>query len=149
MFKKYYDEYSDNLNKGLEKTGVFWAFNKEQFNENKTHKNAPDDEYLSIGDGGYIHKSNKKNFDNFFKKIVPKLKEDLKSKINIDDLIEYVLENHECYYINDYTEVVIIVHDFYKELPIPDIVNKVKNVFNSTKDKHLSNYDLEETNIGI
>jgi len=113
----------------LNKTGIFWAFSNEQFEENKTHKNVPNSEYLSVGLGGYIHQSNKKKLDNFFNVIAPKLKADFISKINIDDLIRYELENHECYYTGDYSEVVNIVHSYY-DLSINEIYDKVKEIYN-------------------
>ena len=147
MFKKYYNEYNDKFNEELNKTGIFWAFSNQQFNENKTHKNAPNSEYLTIGDGGYLHKSDKEKFDNFHKNIVPKLREELKSKINIEDLIKFELENHECYYIGDFTEVIFIIYDFYRELSIQEIHDKVSKVFNENKEKYLS--ELDETDIKI
>lgn len=143
MFRKYYDDYYYKFNEEFDKTGLFWAFDMKQFDENKTHKDAPNTEYLTIGDGGYIHKSDKSKLDDFYKNTVPKLKEELKNKIKIDDLIEYELENRECYYIGDYTEVIFIIKDFYKELSIKEIHNKVKSIY----DKHL--LELEESNINI
>lgn len=138
ILEKFKNEYDKKYNEELNKTGLFWAFNKEQFDENKTHKDAPDNEYLSVGAGGYIHKSNGSKFDNFFKNIVPKIKNDFLGKIKMEDLIEYELVNHEAYYTGDCTEVSFTIKDYYDDLSMEDICKKVDEVYYSTKDKHLS-----------
>lgn len=112
-FNKAKKEYDEKYNKEFNKTGVFWAFNNEQFEENKTHKNAPDNEYLSIGLGGYIHKSNKEKLDNFYKVIAPKLKKEFSNSIDIYDLIDYELVNYECYYTYDYSDVIGLIKYYF------------------------------------
>lgn len=124
----------------MNKTGIFWAFSNDQFDENKTHKDAPDNEYISIGAGGYIHKSNIDKYKYFINDIAPKLKADFVSKINIDDLISYELINHECYYTGDYSEVVDIVHSYY-DMPIDEIYNKVKNVYMNKNNNDMTDFD--------
>lgn len=89
MFKEIKKEYDKRYNEKLNRTGLFWAFGNNQFDENKAHKNAPANEYLSVGAGKYIHKSNKEKLDHFFEDIAPKLKSEFVSKINMDDLIKY------------------------------------------------------------
>lgn len=147
MFDELKKEYDNKYNEELNKTGLFWAFNRKQFDENKTHKNAPDSEYLTIGDGGYIHKSNKNNLDNFFKIIAPKLNKDFTSKIKIDDLIEYELENHECYYTGDFSLVIVAVKDYYNELSNKEIIEKVKSIYDKNVSKIVEEYDEEKINI--
>lgn len=119
---------------------MFFAFNKDQFDENKTYKNAPDDEYLPIGGGVYIHKVDKSKLDNFYNSIVPKLKKEFLDKIKMEDLIEYELINHESYYTNNYTEVSFLINDYYEDLTLKEVSTKVKEVYERTKDKHLSMY---------
>lgn len=102
---------------------------------------------MSIGSGGYIHKSNKSKLDNFYKVIVPKLKKDFTDKIKIEELIEYELINHECYYIGDYSLVVFSIKDFYKDMPNEEIIKKVQEVYNATKDRALRS--LDNNSIGI
>lgn len=147
IFEEIKKEYDKKYNDELNKTGLFWAFNQEQFDKNKTNKNAPNSEYITIGDGGYLHKSDKAKFDNFFKNVAPKLKRDFISKINIDDLIKYELNNYEAYYIGDYTQVIIVIKDYYKDLSIEDITKKVKGIYKEEVNKIANNYD--EGNIGI
>lgn len=108
--KKEYDQkYHDEFNK----TGVFWAFTNAQFDENKTHKDAPDSEYLSIGCGGYIHKSNKEKLDNFNNVIAPQLKKEFIKNIELNDFIDYELANYESYLDYDYSQVAYIISDYY------------------------------------
>ena len=128
MYKEAKKEYDEKYNKEFNKTGVFWAFNNKQFEENKTHKNVPDNEYLSIGAGGYIHKSNKEKLDNFYKVIAPKLKKEFTNSININDLIDYELANHECYYTYDYSEVIYLIN-YYFDMTINEAFEIVKKRF--------------------
>jgi len=102
--KKYHEE--------LEKTGIFWAFTNQQFEENKTHKKAPDNDYIRILPGGFIHKSNKKKFDNFINKIVPELNKEFTNKIDIKDLIKYELINRECFYTGEW-QIIIPTIEYY------------------------------------
>lgn len=111
-FEKQIHEFEKKRNEELAKTGIFYAFSNQQFEENKTHKEAQDNEYLTIGGGAYIHKSNKEKLDNYFNKILPKLKKEFLKKINLEDLIEYELINHECYYTGDWFEVVPIIENY-------------------------------------
>lgn len=133
--KKYQEEFS--------KTGVFWAFSNKQFEQNKTHKNAPDSEYLSVGLGGYIHKSNLDKLNYFNEVISKKLKDDFVKKINIDDLIEYELKNHECYYTGDYMEILPIIED-YLNTDISernDIIEQIEIVYKNTYRKNMEAFD--------
>ena len=50
-FNKEMDNYNKKYDEELNKTGLFWAFDRKQFDENKTNKDAPDSEYATIGDG--------------------------------------------------------------------------------------------------
>ena len=96
----------------FKKTGIFYAFSNNQFNENKTHKNAPNNEFFRIGCGAYAHISNKEKVKNFFSKTSKKLKKDFLSKIDVNDLIEYELKNHECYYTGDFWEIIPIIEEW-------------------------------------
>lgn len=131
MKKDFYtlkNEYDKKYHEELRKTGVFWAFGGKQWEENKTHKNAPDSEYLSIGAGGYIHKSNKEKLDNFYKMIAPKLKKEFTDNININDFIDYELSNYESYYTYNYSQTVYLVSDYYN-LSIEKALEIVKKRF--------------------
>lgn len=131
IFRDYKKDYEDKYNAELNKTGVFYAFSKEQFNQNKTKKDASDTEYISVGLGGYIHKSDKDKLDRFLNEIAPKLRAEFISKVNIDDFIKYELVNYECSYTGDYTEVIEVIKMYYTDLSDEDIEQRVKSIFNS------------------
>ena len=134
-------EYNEKCQSELSKTGIFYAFSNAQFDEYKTHKNVPDNEYLGIGYGAYIHKSNKQKLDNYFNNIKKQLTKDFISKINIDDLIEYELINHECYYTGDWSEIIPLIES-YLDSDISqrnDVVELIENVFKNTYNKN--NFD--------
>ena len=145
MFIEYKNEFDKKYNEKLNNTGVFWAFSNEQFEENKTHKDAPDDEYIAVGMGGYIHKSNKDKFNNFFEVELPKLRNEFISKINMEDMIEYELKNHECFYTGNYLEIADIISSFYN-LPFVEICEKIKNVY---YEKMKSMSDINDMHIDI
>lgn len=130
-FEELKEDYNKKYNEELNKTGIFWAFSDSQFEENRTHKEAPIKEYLSVGAGGYIHQSDKEKLDNFFKVIAKELKKDFTSKIDINDLIRYELTNHECYYTGDPSEAIEVVKTYYEDISEEEITKKVINVFKS------------------
>lgn len=130
-FRELKEEFDKLKNKELEKTGIFYAFSNEQWEKYKTHKDAQDNEYLSVGCGAYIHKSNKKKLDDYFKKILPQIKKDFASKIEIDDLIEYELSNRECYYTGEWDEIIPIIADYFPTMENEMLISKIKNVYYS------------------
>ena len=116
-------EYSNEYNKGIEESGVFWAFGKDQFNENRTHKRKEIDDnsqmynnYLSIGAGGYIHKADKPKLDNFLTNIAPKLKQQFLSKIDKNTFILYELLNHEAYYTYELDDTLDTMKNYYADI---------------------------------
>lgn len=123
------EEFDNRKNEELSKTGIFYAFSNEQFDENKTHKDAPDNEYMRIFGGAFIHKSNKEKLDDYFKNILPQLEKDFTNKIKIDDLIEYELGNHECYYTGEWFEIVPLIASYYPTISREEISEKIKNVY--------------------
>lgn len=130
-FSEIKEQYTKEYNENLKKTGVFFAFSNQQFDENKTHKDAPDNEYKAVGLGGYIHKSNISKLENFFNEIEPKLKKKFIKKVNINDMIDYELINHECWYTGDYMEIVPLIQSYYSDITVNEIIEKVKKVYES------------------
>lgn len=137
IFKDLKDEYDKKYDEELKRTGIFWAFSNKQFDDNKPYKNAPDKEYFAIGGGGYAHQSDKEKVKKFFNEIAPKLKSEFIGKVKIEDMIEYELINHECFYTGDYIEVVDIISSYYSELSKKEICNKIKEVYNKIKEKNI------------
>ena len=106
------EKYDKKYNEELNKTGIFWAFTNEQFENFKTHKQAPDSDYISVFAGGYVHKSNKKKLDKFFNEILPKLNTEFISKIDLKDLIRYELDNRECFYTGEW-QIILPTIEYY------------------------------------
>jgi hypothetical protein len=128
-FREMYKDYENKTHEELTKTGIFFAFSNEQFDENKIPKDAPDNEFVSVGAGAYIHKSNADKLNNYFNVILPQLQKELTTKINIEDFILYELYNYEAFYTGDITEAVDIILDFYKDIPKADIIKLMQEVY--------------------
>lgn len=99
---------NSEYNKILKECGVFWAFDKKQFEENKTLLEG-DDKYVSIGSGGFMPRSKieelRERLDELDKKIAS-----LISKYNQEDEhILYELDNHECFYAGSITEAEMVL----------------------------------------
>lgn len=128
-FTKLHDEYTTKYNDELKKTGIFFAFSNEQFEKNRTHKDISNSKYLSVGRGGYIHQNDKKKLDIFFNHTAKQLKKDFVSKIEMKDLIEYELANHECYYTGECEDAIKIVQEYYEDKSKEEIGDEVYKVY--------------------
>lgn len=128
-FKKQYDAYQKAYNQELNNIGVFYAFSTEQFKENQKPKDADIKDFLSIGYGGYIYKGNKDKLDEFFNKTENELKTKFKNSIDIKDLIDYELINHECYYTSDYLEILPIIKSYYDDKSDAELSKLIKDIY--------------------
>ena len=90
----------NNILKGC---GVFWAFDKKQFNENKTLLEG-DDKYVSIGCGGFMPRSKTKELRERLDELDIKIKNLIKNNKQEENHILYELDNHECFYVGSITE---------------------------------------------
>lgn len=112
-FNELKERYDRESQEALSKTGIFYAFSNDQFEKYRTYKEiSTDKDYLYIGAGAYIHKKDKKNLDKYFNTILPKIKKRFINNIDLDDLIEYELINHECYYTGDFYEIVPVIENY-------------------------------------
>ena len=128
-FRELKEEFENKKNEEFKKTGIFYAFSNAQWEEQKTHKDAPDNEFVSVGCGAYIHKSNKAKLNNYFENILPQLRKDFIDKINLNDLIDYELINHECWYTGEWFEVVEILKDYNTGLSNEELTEKVREIY--------------------
>jgi len=124
------EEKRKRYNKHLTNSGVFWAFNKEQFEEGKkAHPLDEGEKYVDIGMGGFIRKS---QFNAFLKGMVEIKKwiklEAMKIKHNKEEAekaILYELNNHEAFYtgsIDDAFED--LKEDGYTKSEVLDVYKK-------------------------
>ena len=107
----------------LKNCGVFFAFSDKQFAENKTPLQEGE-KYVSIGGGGYMPKSQVKNFTDGMAEIRKWKQSEIKRTKSEIKEIEYELSNHECYYTNDISVVVDMFKGVYSEKMIRDIFVK-------------------------
>ena len=113
----------------LEKYGVFFAFSNEQFLENKTPLKEGE-KYVSFGAGGYIPKPNIGLFsdamyelDNWYKKTLKRYKKEAESAIL------YELNNYECFYTWDCSEVVKVFDGIYTEKQIKSVFIEFAKIY--------------------
>lgn len=64
------------------------------------------------------------------------------SKVKIEDMIEYELINHECYYTGDYYSIVDIIKSYYPDFSSEKLGKSVERVYYSTKNKNMSAFDM-------
>lgn len=109
-------EYSNLYNNKIAEIGVFWAFDKKQFDENKTPKNAEDNEFISLRAGGYIWKDNLKKLQDYDERGHQKEKQDFLNKIDKDTFILYELLNHEAYYTYELDDTLDALQWYYPNI---------------------------------
>lgn len=122
-------KYDEAYNKALLETGIFFAFDRKQFDEGKKPKNAADKRFIALGMGSYIHEKNLVKYKDFMVKVAPALREDFLKSVSRIDLIKAELGNFECGYTHDYSEVVALVMEYY-HLSEAEAVREVRAVYN-------------------
>lgn len=124
--KKQQNELTDIYNK----YGIFYAFNKEQFDQSKTDGVT----YLKGSSGMFIPKENKDAYLNDLNEFFKNSRLDFLNNIPKDKFIQYELSNHEVYYTGDYEDILDVVQHYYPDVTIEDI----KKVYLNTR--HLFDY---------
>ena len=120
-----YNFMEKELGKLFVKYKVFFAFNKDQFNEGMKKNNIPANEPLSeIIGGGIMPRKNKadfrKDFDNLYSKMVAKIK-----KLDPDLVIRYELANYESWYTRDISSAWQVLKDYgYTKDQVLEVFNK-------------------------
>ena len=128
-FKEIKAEEEKRTSELFKSCGVFWAFSKKQFDENKTPLQEGE-KYITIGGGGYMPKGKYQTLIDGNKAIdVWKKSELKKSKEVAVAEIEYELSNHECYYTGDISGAWEVLKDNHKK-------ELVLKVYYATKAKH-------------
>jgi hypothetical protein len=107
----------------FEKCGVFFAFSEKQFEENKTPLKEGE-KYVSIGGGGYLPKGKVKELEEGMEAIERFGKQTVKKKKLVEAEILDELQNHECFYTGDISDVVDLFEGTYTKQQIRDVYNK-------------------------
>lgn len=115
-----------NIDKILDEYKVFWAFSKEQLEQGKMKTRISEDKDLvSIGMGGFCPR---KNADKLFAQLDKEEnrynKELKKEKDAKEQAILYELNNHECFYTQNFSAVVEIFKSLYSKKDIATVFNK-------------------------
>lgn len=92
----------------IKECGVFFAFSKEQFDQNKTPL-KDGEKYVSIEGGGYLPKGNVQAFLDGQEAISKWETEAIKQNNAKDAHIAYELSNYECYYTGDISRALAIL----------------------------------------
>ena len=103
-------EREKQVNELMKSLGVFWAFSKKRFDENKTPLQAGD-KYVDIGAGGFMPKSNIDKFTDGMKAITDEFNAKMKEQKARREHIHYELNNHEAYYTRDITSTLDALGD--------------------------------------
>ena len=102
------------------KTGSFFAFSQNQFNEAK----KPEVKYTAIGSGLLCPTANVKELMDGLDQIHEVgIKQDIEEN-GIDGIIKRELLNHECYYTGDITDCIDKLEDY------PITIEKIQEIFN-------------------
>lgn len=115
------DEKEQKVSELIKKCSMFFAFNNDQFNENKTPLQEGE-KYVSFGAGAYLPKSQVDNFLNGSDNIDKWYKAEIKANKARKANIIYELSNHEAWYTMDIQDTLQALGEDYTE-------EEVKKVF--------------------
>lgn len=107
-------EYQRRYDVAMEEAGLFWAFSREQFEENKTPK-RDDEKYVHIGAGGYMPKHKWEQFNIDIKEAEDWKKQEtkrLKPEQREMEILD-ALNNYECFYTGDVEDAMDALKDWY------------------------------------
>ena len=108
---------NEELNKAC---GVFWAFGNKQFEENRTPL-KDGEKYVSLGSGGYVTSGQAVNYIKGSVKIVDWRAKQIKLLEDAPKAILYEINNRECFFSGDLTDIYILFEGVYS----PEFINKV------------------------
>jgi len=117
-------EQQDRYTELFKKCRVFFAFNNEQFEQNKT-KLEEKDNYIHLGSGGYLPESQVRTYLDGVKEIGDWYRDEIKKNKLAEKEILHELDDHECFYTNDIDPAVQILP--YSEEEVLVVFNKYKN----------------------
>lgn len=120
---KYLSDYTnDAMSTLFEKTGTFFAFSQEQFEDQAKEKAK----YVSCGNGMYCQSEHIETLKTEYPTIIKNARElDLKEN-GESAIIRRELFNHECFYTNDIEEVVERLEPY--GISEESILNKFKEI---------------------
>jgi hypothetical protein len=118
-------EREDSTNKLFKDCGVFWAFSKEQFQENKTPLKEGE-KYVDIGAGGFIPQGNVDMLTKGMKEIDKVFKQQTKDLKTREQHVLYELNNHECFYTGRIEDAHEVLGEGYTLDEVKEVYKKYK-----------------------
>ncbi len=107
--------------------GMFFAFSKKQFEENKTPL-AEGDKYVSFGGGGFLPKSNAKAWQDESCAAITEFETIVgNDPVLRKENILYELENHEAFYVGDIETTLDFLGKGYTEEEVWSVYNERLN----------------------
>lgn len=119
-------EMNEMLNK---ECGLFWAFSKEQFKENKTPLKEGE-KYVSIGHGGYLPKSNLDKLVEGWDAIKKWRDQQIKFLKDAPSAILYEINNRECFFSGDLRDIYELFEGIYTQEFIDEVYKNNYHTFN-------------------
>lgn len=128
---KYLSDYTKEAQTKLyTKTGAFWAFGDDQFNEQKKDGVT----YKNFGSGLVVPANKCRDFIHGYDRIIKDgIKADIKDN-GLESIIERELHNYECFLTNDISDCVDALDKY------PVTIAQIKDVFNSLRNSVNINY---------
>lgn len=108
--------------------GVFWAFNKDQFNKGLKKlglKECETDKLAILGAGGYVLAEKKASYWQLVDTLQGKMKEALKDQAFLLEALIYELINHEFIYTYDASDALASLALNSKDIP-SELLNEAK-----------------------
>jgi hypothetical protein len=90
-----YQELKQNHKNLINAFPMFFAFSKDQFNDALQRRGLNQSEIMSIGNGGFIKKSDSEQFDELLNQMNTEMEENLQNDDFLMDAFLYELANHE------------------------------------------------------
>lgn len=112
----------------IDECKMFFAFNDEQFLENKTPK-EDGEKYLSLGAGAYMPKSRYPKWESGSKAINKWYNSTLKAKKLSETDILFELNNHEAFYTGDLSYTFDVLEGRYTIEQVREVYNKYRSQY--------------------
>lgn len=110
-------EQEDKLNALFDEYGIFFAFSKAQFEENKKEGVT----YADRDYGMIIPLDNVELFNKKFEEHCNETESLIRTHIEMDEYIYRQLADCECFYSGDYLEVFVLVKEIYPACTVEDV----------------------------
>lgn len=121
--------HQDKISKLFEEAGVFFAFDKRQFDEKRKEGVT----YVQGFGGMLIPKGKEKEVYESLDRFVEEEQAELQSKVPMDEYIYHELADHECWYTGNFLSVLELVQGYYPQCTAEDI--------HAVYIKHINDFD--------